>query len=84
MSSFNIVGLDRLINDVDLENKKVISLHKDVFLIENIILRLEEIRRKFMSLSYHNDDDKSKSNLYLDISFCFKEIANDLSELKKV
>ena len=67
-------------NDDVLVCRSYIDKSSEVFdLIGNIEERLEKLASKFLSLKYERNKDK----VYLDISFCFRDIVNDLREFKK-
>ena len=66
-------------NDDVLVCRSYIDKSCELFdLIGNIEERLERIASRFLALKYERNDI-----VYLDISFCFRDIVNDLREFKK-
>ena len=60
--------------------RSYIDKSSEVFdLIGNIEERLEKLASRFLALKY----ERNKDIVYLDISFCFRDIVNDLREFKK-
>ena len=61
----------------DVVCRSYIDKSSEVFyLIEKIELRLIRLQSKFFILKY----ERNKEDLYQDISFCFRDIASDLSK----
>ena len=60
--------------------RSYIDKSSEVFdLIGNIEERLEKLASRFLALKY----ERNKDIVYLDISFCFRDVVNDLREFKK-
>ena len=79
MSSNCNVDITRPFNDIDLAGKYIVKSSDFFDIIGNIEERLEKIASRFSSLDYAIN----KGFVYNDISFCFRDIANVLKEIKK-
>ena len=67
-------------NDDVLVCRSYIDKSSEFFvLIENIEERLEKIASRFSALNY----ERNKDIIYYEIGFCFRDIANNLREIKK-
>ena len=79
--SITKLGSDKMsTNDDVLACRSYIDKSSEVFdLIGKIEERLEKIASSFSFLSY----GKNKEGVYIDICFCFRDIANDLRKFKK-
>ena len=64
--------------DINLNGKRFVSFNDFLDIIRNIEERLKIISFKFSIIR----NDKNNDSLYSDISVCFKDIANDLKEIK--
>ena len=80
MSSNCNVDITRPFNDIDLAGKYSVKSSDFFDIIGNIEERLERLAFIFSELKY----ERNKDILYLDISDCFRFIACDLRNLKKV
>ena len=78
MSSNCNVDITRPFNDIDLDGKKFVKSSDFFDIIGNIEERLERLAFKFSIIRNERNNDL----LYSDISKCFRDIANDLKEIK--
>ena len=79
MSSNCNVDITRTFNDIDLAGKYFVKSSEVFDLIGNIEERLEKIASRFSALNY----ERNKDIIYYEIGFCFRDIANNLREIKK-